>query len=108
MHRPVRYPLTIFYDGACASCAAEVRALEARDHGRRLKLVDCTAPGFDDTVLAGTCIRPEELLDTIHARDNYGRWLAGADVLEAASAVAGPRLVSPAPCLRHYRSLRAA
>lgn len=87
--RPLLYPLTIFYDASCPMCAREMRGLKARDRGGRLELVDCSAPDFDQTVLAGTPIRREDLMTLIHARDAHGRWLIGPEVLNAAYAAAG-------------------
>jgi predicted DCC family thiol-disulfide oxidoreductase YuxK len=92
--RTLRYPLTIFYDASCALCAGEMRALKARDTAARLELVDCSAADFDDTVLAGTLIRREELMTLIHARDAHGRWLVGVEVLAAAHGAVGRRAVA--------------
>ena len=103
MSRPLRYPLTVFYDGSCPLCASEMRALRKREHHGRLEFVDCSAPKFDDSVLAGTAISREDLMEHIHARDAHGRWFRGIDVLEAAYAAAG--VTSMAAVLRS-RGLR--
>jgi len=84
----LRYPLTIFYDASCPMCASEMHILKGRDRTGRLQLVDCSAADFDDTVLAGTSIRREDLMTLIHARDAHGRWLVGTDVFEIAYAAA--------------------
>jgi predicted DCC family thiol-disulfide oxidoreductase YuxK len=89
MSRPLRYPLTVFYDASCPLCASEMQALRKRAHHGRLEFVDCSALEFDDSVLAGTVITREDLMQRIHARDAHGRWLMGIDVLEAAYAAAG-------------------
>jgi len=89
MRLAVRYPLTVFYDASCGMCASEMDALKARDLTGMLQLVDCSAPDFDDTVLAGTRIRREDLMTLIHARDAHGRWLVGIDVFELVYAAAG-------------------
>ncbi len=92
--RPLRDPVTIFYDGSCAMCAGEMHALKARDRANRLELVDCSAVDFDETVLAGTVIRREDLMTLVHARDAHGRWLVGIDVFEVAYAAAGLKRVA--------------
>jgi len=89
VNRPLRYPLTLFYDGSCPLCASEMHALRERDRQGRLELVDCSAPDFDDSVLAGVGITRWDLIDRIHARDAHGRWLVGIDVLQAAYAAVG-------------------
>lgn len=94
MKRLLRYPFTIFYDASCPMCAGEMHALKARDAGGRLRLVDCSAPDFDDTVLAGTCIQHRDLMALIHGRDAHGRWLVGVDVFEVAYAAAGLAWIS--------------
>ncbi len=92
--KPLLYPVTVFYDASCAMCASEMLALKARDRDGRIELVDCSAPEFDETVLAGTGIRREALMALIHARDAHGRWLVGIDVFEAAYAAAGLKTVA--------------
>jgi predicted DCC family thiol-disulfide oxidoreductase YuxK len=86
---PVRYPLTLFYDASCPLCASEMQALKARDREGRLELVDCSAPDFDETVLAGTCIERAALMARMHARDAHGRWLVALDAIEAGYRAVG-------------------
>jgi predicted DCC family thiol-disulfide oxidoreductase YuxK len=85
----LRYPLTVFYDASCPMCASEMHALKERDRDARLELVDCSAPAFDDTVLAGTGITRADLMARIHARDAHGRWLVALDAFEACYRAAG-------------------
>jgi len=103
MNPPLRYPLTVFYDASCPLCATEMQALRARQHDGRLEFIDCSAADFDDSVLAGTGIAREDLMDRIHARDAHGRWLVGVDVLAAAYAAAG---LGPIAAVLGRRSLR--
>ena len=84
----IRYPLTVFYDASCPMCAAEMEALQDRDR-ERLELVDCSAPDFDETVLAGVGITRADLMARIHARDAHGRWLVALDAIEAAYRAVG-------------------
>ncbi len=92
--------LTIYYDASCPLCSAEMHALAARDAGRRLALVDCSAPGF----AGGTDAPPRsELMRRIHARDAHGRWLRGIAVFAEAYRAAGftrTARVLEAPLLR--------
>lgn len=83
------YPLTIFYDASCPLCAGEMQKLKKLDRESRLELVDCSAPDFDDTVLAGVGITRADLMARIHARDAHGRWLAALDAIEAAYRAVG-------------------
>ena len=87
--KAIRYPLTVFYDASCPMCANEIVALKERDLGARLELVDCSAPDFDQDVLAGTGITRTDLMSRIHARDAHGRWLVALDAIEAAYRAAG-------------------
>ena len=83
MDTPIRYPLTVFYDGSCALCAAEMRAIKAHDAEGRVALVDCSAPDFSDEALTAEGVTRATLMERIHARDADGRLLVGADSLEA-------------------------
>ena len=87
--KPIRYPLAVFYDASCPMCASEMQALKERDREAKLELVDCSAPDFDETVLAGTGITRADLMARIHARDAHGRWLVALDVFEATYRAAG-------------------
>ena len=94
MKLPVRYPLTIFYDASCPLCASEMHALRDRECAGQLEFIDCSAPDFDESVLAGVGITRWNLMDRIHARDAHGRWLVGVDVLEAAYGAAGRKRIA--------------
>lgn len=84
----IRYPLTVFYDASCPTCTSKMRSLEHGDD-ERLELVDCSAPDFDETVLAGVGITRADLMAQIHARDAHGRWLVASDAIEAAYRAVG-------------------
>ena len=82
--KPIWYPLTVFYNASSAASASEVDALKQLEHGGRLVFVDCSAPDFDESVLAGTAIRRADLLVCVHVRHAHGRWHTGIGALEAA------------------------
>ena len=78
------YPLTVFYNGSSPECADEIAPLKRLEHGGRLVFVDCSAPDFNEEVLAGITLRRADLLASIHARDAHGRWHTGICAIEAA------------------------
>jgi predicted DCC family thiol-disulfide oxidoreductase YuxK len=89
MNRPIRYPLTVFYDASCPMCASEMHALRELDRTGRIELVDCAAADFSDEGLLAEGITREALMKRIHARDARGRWLVGMDAFEAVYRTAG-------------------
>ena len=44
-HAPT-FPITVFYDGACSICAAEIEQYQRQDQAGRLILVNISAPDF--------------------------------------------------------------
>ena len=40
------FPITVFYDGSCSVCAAEIEHYRRQDHAGRLVLVDIGSPDF--------------------------------------------------------------
>ena len=72
---------TLYYDGRCPLCAAEIEAL--RDiRGERLSLVDIHSTRIPGAATdAGDAPAPsrDELLRTLHLRRADGSWLTGAD-----------------------------
>lgn len=85
----LRPPLTVYFDGSCPLCTAEVSALKVHDRDDALQLVDCASPGFTDHHLQAAGIANADLLRMIHARDGDGRWLKGVDVFVAMYRIAG-------------------
>jgi predicted DCC family thiol-disulfide oxidoreductase YuxK len=92
--RPLRYPLTVFYDASCPLCASEMHALRELDAAGRIDLVDCSAPGFSDEGLRADGITRASLMRRIHARDACGRWRVGIDAFEAVYRAAGLEAVA--------------
>jgi hypothetical protein len=78
------YPLTVFYNGADPASATHVAPLMRLDHHGRLVFVDCSAPDFDEELLAGVGLRRSDLLARVHVRDAHGRWRTGIGAMEAA------------------------
>ncbi len=79
------YPLTLFFDGHCPVCRAEMHALRARDAAGRLRFDDVRAEGFARP--AGTTT--DDLLAAIHARTGDGRLVAGVQALRLAYRAVG-------------------
>lgn len=89
MKSGVRYPLTVYYDASCPMCESQMQALKSRDTHDRLRLVDCSAAEFDDSVLAGLAIARKDLMTLLHVRDADGRWSAGVEAFEHAYRAVG-------------------
>jgi predicted DCC family thiol-disulfide oxidoreductase YuxK len=80
------YPLTLYYDGACQMCRAEMRNLELRDTSGLLRFVDITDLGFDEYPLGTT---REAMLTVIHAMQADGNVLRGVEVFRLAYSAVG-------------------
>ncbi|WP_225784751.1 thiol-disulfide oxidoreductase DCC family protein [Xenophilus sp. Marseille-Q4582] len=78
------YPLTLYYDGSCRLCSAEIRNLQTRDHAGRLRFVDCSPEGFTH----GPAPRAA-LMDAIHAVDAAGQVYVGVPTFRVAYAAVG-------------------
>jgi predicted DCC family thiol-disulfide oxidoreductase YuxK len=89
MNTAVAFPLTVYYDGSCPLCSSEMHALKTADGDKKLLLVDCSRPDFDDRPFAADGVTRAAMARLIHARDATGRWLVGPEVFEAAYAAAG-------------------
>jgi predicted DCC family thiol-disulfide oxidoreductase YuxK len=80
------YPLTLYYDGSCQMCRAEMHNLGLRDIRSQLRFVDIAVAdaasypaGTDRTALMGL----------IHAQCADGRVLKGVEVFRLAYSAAG-------------------
>ena len=82
-------PLTVYYDKSCPMCATEMHVIQGCDWRGRLKLVDCSLAGFDDSAAAKEGVTREAMMTRLHVRDPEGKWLRGLDAFEAVYAAAG-------------------
>lgn len=80
------YPLTIYYESACALCNSEMTNLRLRNTAGRLRFVDVSAPGFREPPPGTT---QTELLTLIHAQRADGRVIRGVEVFRLAYAAVG-------------------
>lgn len=78
--------LTVFYDGACPICCAEMASLERYDQGDVLSLVDVHSEEF---VLTYPHIQKTQAMHVLHAQDASGNVLKGVDANIAAWAAIG-------------------
>jgi predicted DCC family thiol-disulfide oxidoreductase YuxK len=81
-------PLTLYYDGRCPLCQAEMLYLQHRDRLGLLTCVDITETDFDATTTGLSC---ERAMASIHGRLSNGDWLTGVAVFAAAYERVGLR-----------------
>lgn len=88
-------PLSIYFDGSCRLCAAEMNNLRTVDDGEHLRFIDCAAPDFDDTSLRLQGIDRDKLMSAMHVQDAAGAWFTHADAFEVMYRAVGlPGLAS--------------
>lgn len=80
------YPLTIYFDGSCQLCSAEIRNLQLRDGHGRLRFVDCSPADFISPVPGAD---RAALMLVIHGVDAGGQVLRAVDLFEAAYRAVG-------------------
>lgn len=70
------YPITVFYDGACSMCVAQMHKFREMDSQKRLIFVDISRPDFNQGAsgLAG-----EPIERYIYVRDSSGHLARGVD-----------------------------
>lgn len=83
------WPVTLYYDGSCRLCSAEIHNLMARDTAGRLRFVDCSPADF----ASGPAPRAA-LMQAIHAVDAQGHVYVGVDTFRVAYEAVGLGLVS--------------
>ncbi len=87
------YPLTLFHDGNCPICRAEVAMLQARDARRQLRFVDIAAEGFDPAVTGRSL---DALQAQLHALRADGQMVVGVEAFRLAYRAVGlNRIVAP-------------
>ncbi|HEV8689135.1 MAG TPA: DUF393 domain-containing protein [Ideonella sp.] len=80
------YPLTLYYESACALCNSEMTNLMLRNTEGKLRFVDVSAPGFDSPPPGTTTA---DLLELIHAQRADGTVLRGVEVFRLAYRAVG-------------------
>jgi predicted DCC family thiol-disulfide oxidoreductase YuxK len=78
--------LTVYFDGNCPFCAAEMARLRNWNHAGRLGFVDIAEPGFDPAVLGVTMA---DLDRELHSRTAEGTVLVGIDSMLRAYTLVG-------------------
>ena len=77
--------LTLYYDGQCPLCVAEIDFLQSRNTQGQLAFVDVTQTGFE---AAGHNISCEAAMAQIHGKTADGHVLVGVPVFAAAYRLA--------------------
>ena len=78
--------LTLFYDGTCPLCVAEMRSLKSLDLGNRLVFEDIYQEGFCERF---PDIRPVDAAKIFHGRYDNGDTILGLDVSVQAWNIVG-------------------
>jgi len=79
--------LTIFYDGFCPLCVAEMRSLKREDNADLIRLEDINAEDFSDRY---PTIEAHEARRILHGLDAQGELLLGLDVSHRAWKLVAP------------------
>ena len=77
-----QYPLTVYFDASCGLCNSEMQAIKIHDAEQQLRLVDCSAVGFDDTLFRAEGITRKAMMACLHVRDGGGNWIQGVAAFE--------------------------
>lgn len=71
------FPLTMYYDGFCPLCVAEIKLLQSFDVKGNLRFADIHAPDFSERF---PHVNPESANRVLHAEYADGQLLLGLDV----------------------------
>ncbi len=83
--------LTIYYDGHCPLCQAEIRFLQSRNHAGLLRFVGLQDPHFSESAQRFSCA---QALATIHGRLGSGELLTGVRVFAEAYRRVGLNVIA--------------
>ncbi|MBI5719387.1 MAG: DUF393 domain-containing protein [Burkholderiales bacterium] len=86
---PLPPMLTVYYDGGCALCRAEMQEIRQMDAHGEVAFVDCAAAGFDDAPLRAQGVSRGAMLQALHVRDVLGDWHRGVDAIALLYATVG-------------------
>ena len=75
-------PLEIYFDASCPLCRNEMDTIKLHDTQGDLILIDCSAPGFDDSSFKADGVEVAHMLDALHIRDSQGVWFKGVSAFE--------------------------
>ena len=73
--------LTLYYDGLCPLCQAEILFLQGRNQQGLLVFVDISVPDFNEQTHAVSC---KQAMDNMHGRLESGEMLIGVPVFAEA------------------------
>lgn len=92
-----QHKYTVYYDGACQLCRAEMTNLMQRDTAGRIAFIDASQPAFDAAALGVTL---SAVMNALHVKRLVdGAWLIGIPAFEALYRATGQHHVAGA--LRH-------
>ncbi|CAB3761990.1 thiol-disulfide oxidoreductase DCC family protein [Paraburkholderia humisilvae] len=78
--------LTLYFDGNCPICIAEVHRLRRWDQHDQIRFIDIRQPDFDPTLLG---VNLAALNRQLHGWTSDGHWVTGIDSIIAAYRLTG-------------------
>jgi predicted DCC family thiol-disulfide oxidoreductase YuxK len=81
--------LTVFFDGSCALCRAEMAEIAALDAGSEIRFVDCSPADFDDSPWRAEGRTRHAMMNALHVQDVLGDWHLGVDAFGVLYASVG-------------------
>lgn len=94
--------LTIYYDGHCPLCLAEIIFLQTRNHAGLVRFVNFQEKAFNEVAHQISC---EKAMATMHGRLESGELLTGVRVFEEAYRRVGLKFLASLLSLRPLRPL---
>jgi predicted DCC family thiol-disulfide oxidoreductase YuxK len=74
------FPITVFYDGTCTVCAAEIEHYRRKDHEGRLVLINISSPDFKPELYS---ISLQAFMYELHVIDRKGKVYKGIEAFWA-------------------------